>query len=70
MVVLNRKLGERLVIDDEIVITGVAVQGNQVRLGIDAPPSVGIWREELLSPEAAQLAPIRRHVARPAETRF
>ena len=48
MLVLNRKVGERIVIGDEIVITVVAIHGQQVRLGIEAPPDVSVWRQELL----------------------
>ena len=46
MLVLNRKIGERIVIGDNIVLTVVKVQGRQVRLGIEAPPSVSIRRME------------------------
>jgi carbon storage regulator len=53
MLVLNRKVGERIVIGDGIVVTVVAVHGQQVRVGIEAPASVRIWREELLNTEAA-----------------
>jgi carbon storage regulator len=49
MLVLNRKVGERIVIDDNIVVTVVAVNGQQVRLGIEAPRSVSVWRAELLA---------------------
>jgi carbon storage regulator len=50
MLVLSRKMGERLVIGDGIVVTVVAVRGRQVRLGIEAPASVRVRRAEL--PEA------------------
>jgi len=53
MLILNRKVGERIVIGDGIVVTVVAVHGQQVRVGIEAPASVRIWREELLHTEAA-----------------
>jgi len=49
MLVLSRKIGERIVIGDSIVLTILAVRSGQVRLGIDAPPSVHIRREELLA---------------------
>ena len=48
MLVLNRKIGERIVIGEEIIVTVVAVHGQQVRLGIEAPPDVAVWRQELL----------------------
>lgn len=47
MLVLSRKLNETIIIDGNIRITVVGLRGNQVRLGIDAPDSVGIFREEL-----------------------
>jgi len=53
VLVLNRKIGERIVIGDEIVLTVVAVHGQQVRIGIEAPASVPIWRQELLIAQAA-----------------
>jgi carbon storage regulator len=46
MLVLSRKKGERIVIGD-VVITVLRVQGRQVGLGIEAPPSVVVRREEL-----------------------
>ena len=47
MLVLSRKPGEEIVIGDNIRLTVVAIRGNQVRLGITAPPDVAIRREEL-----------------------
>ena len=47
MLVLTRKRGEEIVIGDNIRLTVVAVSGNQVRLGVTAPPDVSVRREEL-----------------------
>jgi carbon storage regulator len=47
MLVLSRKLGQTIVIDGSIRITVVGIRGNQVRLGIEAPNRIGIFREEL-----------------------
>ena len=47
MLVLTRRAGQRIVIDDNIVVSVVSLKNGQVRLGIDAPPSVHIVREEL-----------------------
>lgn len=47
MLVLTRKIGERIRIDNEIVVEVLAAAGNQIRLGIQAPASVSIRREEL-----------------------
>jgi carbon storage regulator len=53
MLVLSRKLNQSIVIDGGIRITVVGLRGNQVRLGIDAPDSVGIFREELCDHDSA-----------------
>ena len=47
MLVLSRKLYEKIVINGDIIITVVGIGDNQVRIGIEAPDSVGIFREEL-----------------------
>lgn len=47
MLVLTRKVGESIVIGDNIVVTVTAVQGNKVRLGITAPPEVTVHRNEV-----------------------
>lgn len=48
MLVLSRKVGEEIVIGDNIRVTVVAINGNQVRLGFQAPEQVSIFREEVL----------------------
>jgi carbon storage regulator len=48
MLVLSRKVGEEIVIGDNIRVRIVSVQGNQIRLGFDAPREVSIQRAELL----------------------
>ncbi len=53
MLVLSRKPGEQVVIDGGIVITVTAVSGGKVRIGIEAPKSVPVFRSELVDdPEA------------------
>jgi len=47
MLVLSRKTDETIIIDGGIRVTVVSIRGNQVRLGIEAPGSVKIFREEL-----------------------
>ena len=52
MLVLSRRLGERLKIGDDIEIVVLGIQGNQVRMGIDAPKSINVVREELIGRQA------------------
>ena len=47
MLVLSRKLNEKIVIDGGIVITVVKIDRNQVRIGIEAPGNVSVFREEI-----------------------
>ena len=47
MLILSRKLGEKIVIGDNIVLTVVDVCGDRIRLGISAPKDVPIHREEI-----------------------
>lgn len=51
MLVLTRKVGEKILIGDNIVITVVDIRGSQVRLGIDAPRETYVIREELKNKE-------------------
>ena len=48
MLVLSRKLGEKIIIGDNIILTVVKIDRNQIRLGIEAPRDVPIFREEML----------------------
>jgi len=47
MLVLSRKVGETLVIGDNVTVTVLAVKGSQIRIGIAAPPEVQVHREEI-----------------------
>lgn len=47
MLILTRRIGETLVIGDDVNITVLGVKGNQVRLGINAPKDVSVHREEI-----------------------
>jgi carbon storage regulator len=47
MLVLTRRVGETLMIGDDVTVTALGVKGNQVRIGIDAPREVAVHREEI-----------------------
>jgi carbon storage regulator len=47
MLVLSRKLGEKIVIGDNIVVTVVKIDRNQIRIGIEAPTDVPVYRQEI-----------------------
>lgn len=47
MLILTRRTGETLMIGDDVTLTVLGVKGNQVRLGINAPKSVPVHREEI-----------------------
>lgn len=47
MLILTRRIGETLMIGDEVSVTVLDVKGRQVRIGINAPRAVGIYRQEI-----------------------
>ena len=47
MLILTRKVGESLLIGDDVSITVLSVRGNQVKIGVNAPKDVSVHREEI-----------------------
>ena len=47
MLILTRRVGETLMIGDEVSVTVLGVKGNQVRIGVNAPKEVAVHREEI-----------------------
>jgi carbon storage regulator len=47
MLILTRRIGETLVVGDEVTVTVLGVKGNQVRIGVNAPKDVAVHREEI-----------------------
>jgi carbon storage regulator len=68
MLVLTRKLMEKLFIGDDICVTVVRLEAGQVRLGIEAPREVPVVRAELV-PERAEASGQSAHHGRPSQAR-
>ena len=47
MLILTRRVGESLIIGDEVNVTVLGIKGNQVRIGVNAPKDVSVHREEI-----------------------
>jgi carbon storage regulator len=57
MLILTRRVGETVMIGEDIAITVLRVKGNQVRLGVDAPKTVSVQREEIYQRMQNEAAP-------------
>ncbi|MGB5831816.1 MAG: carbon storage regulator CsrA [Thiohalocapsa sp.] len=69
MLILTRRVGETLMIGDEVTVTVLGVKGNQVRIGVNAPRDVAVHREEIyerIKREQAQAAAQEGDVAAPS----
>ena len=47
MLILTRRIGESVIINEDITVTVLGIKGNQIRVGIDAPRHVSVHREEI-----------------------
>ena len=56
MLILTRRIGESIVIGDDVSVTVLRIKGNQVRLGIEAPRTVSVQRDELIQQPHAKAA--------------
>ena len=62
MLVLSRKLGEKIYINDNICITVVDIDRGKIRLGIEAPRDIPIFRQELLPAQTQPKDPPPTHI--------
>lgn len=66
MLILTRRVGESLIIGDDVVVNVLGVKGNQVRIGVDAPKNVSVHREEIFKRiNAEKRTPVGSSVSTP-----
>jgi carbon storage regulator len=75
MLILTRRVGESVVIGEDVTVTVLGVKGNQVRIGINAPKTVAVHREEIFErikngrgPSEGASAPADEQAVHPRET--
>ena len=67
MLILTRRVGETLMIGDEVTVTVLGVKGNQVRIGVNAPRDVAVHREEIYERIKREQAEASRGADMPSE---
>jgi carbon storage regulator len=67
MLVLRRKAGEAIVLNQVVKIRVLGVEGDRVKLGIDAPPDVIVVREELIDPAGIEVNNNTPHIVSPVQ---
>ncbi len=65
MLILTRRIGETLMVGDDVTVTVLGVKGNQVRIGINAPKHVAVHREEIY--QRIQREREKEHSSQPSE---
>jgi carbon storage regulator len=85
MLILTRRVGETIVIGDDVIITVLGIKGNQVRIGINAPKDVSVHREEIYqriqqeknttpmsapTPKAEEAAPVTTTIRKKRESKI
>jgi carbon storage regulator len=63
MLILTRRIDEKIIIDDNVTVTILGVKGNQVRIGIDAPREIKVNREEVHQRILKERAADKTHAA-------